>query len=60
LRARLLPLGLSTDRLGLISEDQVETGNIARTFSFGIDALGAGWDDFVTLWKVININVALN
>ena len=47
----LLPLGLPPDCFGLIPQDEVESGNVARALAFGVDALRAGRDGFVTLGK---------
>lgn len=53
LGALLLSLRLSLGGVGLIAKDQVKTGDIARTFPLGVDALRAGWHCFVTLWVMI-------
>ena len=45
----LFALGLSADCFGLVAQDKVETGEIARALSFGVDALRAGWNDFIAL-----------
>lgn len=53
LGALLLSLHLSLGGMGLIAKDQVETRDIARTLPFGVEALGAGWQCFVTLRVMI-------
>ena len=47
----LLPLGLPPDRFGLVTQNKVETGNVARAFSLGVDALRACWNSLVALTK---------
>ena len=59
LLALFLSLCLATDRLGLVPQDQVEAGDVARAFSFGIEALRAGGHRFVTLRRRVSIDVPI-